>query len=379
MYATQYSSYEFGYFKGTSFVANVSTAGSGIFATRVSFNPGHWGIDNGKYWIGGAYFSWADAKYATVPTTVAFTQASGIFTLENTPVYTHANRENVPEGETFGKIEGVTYSRTLPGYELSVLLNGNVATHANTVTGYSDTRFGRPVTYKDGEGVEKTGYIPYLSAAEANASSIGKPMKVMSSMPGDVYAIRIYDRALTAEEAAWNALVDIAAYVGADVDALAGISDVQKAGLGAAAAKANLSYTSSKAEVEAVIAQGAALLAPYAPDALGYQKGNDGTSLRIWASISQDLVNNANATALGMEIKVTGDAEKTLSGETDRAYTKITSGDEVLQEEGKLFYAAIVDGIPADKSFTFTITPYAIVDGVKVYGDSVTLEWPAVE
>jgi hypothetical protein len=163
------------------------------------------------------------------------------------------------------------------------------------------------------------------------------------------------------------------------VDALAGISDVQKASLGAAAAAANLTYASTADEVEAAIAQGLAYLATYAPEALGYQKGNDGTSLRIWATAN--LATVQDAAALGMEIKVTGDAEKTLSGETDRVFLSVKNGDKVVcpEAEDTYYFAAIVEGIPADKSFTFVITPYAVVNGVKVYGEAKTLEWPAVE
>ena len=117
----------------------------------------------------------------------------------------------------------------------------------------------------------------------------------------------------------------------------------------------------------------------YVTEALGYQKGNDGTSLRIWATANLDTIWDADK--LGMEIKVTGDAEKTLSGETERVFLSVKNGDKIVcpEAEDTFYFAAIVENIPTDKNFTFVITPYAIVEGAKIYGKSVTLEWPAVE
>ena len=198
---------------------------------------------------------------------------------------------------------------------------------------------------------------------------------LMQNCANTLYAVRVYDRALTAEEIEWNTFVDIAAYVGADVDALAGISEAQKVSLSAIVEEANLSYTSSKAAVEDVIARSTI----YVTEALGYQKSNDGTSLRIWATANLDTIWDADK--LGMEIKVTGDAEKVLSGETERVFLSVRSGDKIVcpEAEDTFYFAAIVENIPTDKNFTFVITPYAIVEGAKIYGEAVTLEWPAVE
>ena len=200
---------------------------------------------------------------------------------------------------------------------------------------------------------------------------------IARNLTSEVYAIRVYNRALTAAEVKLNAAVDKLAQNGVDVSELAKYDNeyIVKTSL-ATALNAN-GFDEMQAIVDAAAIEAARLAG--IPVAIGYQKGNDGTSLRIWATINSVTVENA--TALGMDIVVTGDVTKTLGGETTSVFSSVKSGDKIVcpEKEDTYYFAAMVVNIPTNMNLTFEIRPYAVVNGEKVYGESKTLEWPTVE
>ena len=198
---------------------------------------------------------------------------------------------------------------------------------------------------------------------------------LMQNCANTLYAVRVYDRALSEEEIAWNTLVDIAAYVGADVSVLAACGEEQR--LLIATETDALTFASSKEDVESAIA---ASIFACAPVAEGYQISKDGDALRIWAS----MVTFEDVSKLGMTItfKQNGTVIYSKSGETTTAFASIrANGEELVAEDYALagYYAASVKGFAAG-AYTVEVTPYAILtDGSRftglTYSEEITFEF----
>ena len=240
---------------------------------------------------------------------------------------------------------------------------------------------------KDGGTTQASGHAWMTGSIPGQNTAVKTPITTFTefwyaqNMANTTYAVRVYNRDLTPAEIKQNTVVDVLAYHGADVSAVADFSEFVMDAVFANCDISKFAYSASAQDVQNAF-DAAVASAILIPSAEGYQKGTNGTSLRLWMSVNEAvLVDSNNVTALGVDIAVTGDAEKSLSGSTERVYKTIKNGEEIVceAEEGEYLYAAIVEGIPQDSSFTFTVTPYALVNGEKVYGEAVTFEWPAVE
>ena len=178
---------------------------------------------------------------------------------------------------------------------------------------------------------------------------------MMRNCANTTYAVRVYDRALSAEEVKYNAAVDTAAYYDLDVSILAlfdfDADDLQKTCfVDLATYGDDLTDTSElQAIVDAAVVEAAS--SEYGDDyalsleAEGRQISKDGDSLRIWASVKSF----DNVSKLGMAIVFKQDGEVIYSGkgETQTAFRSITTelgsiSAESLNAAG--LYAAAVTG-----------------------------------
>ncbi len=112
----------------------------------------------------------------------------------------------------------------------------------------------------------------------------------------------------------------------------------------------------------------------------GWQPGTDGTSIRFVASLD-DLT----CTGAGMEITaVSGDVTKNFgmdaSGITKTVYGSIKGGEinyTAADLATSYIHVAVVDGLPTDAEITFTVKPFKVVDGERVYGEEMTVVYSA--
>ena len=121
--------------------------------------------------------------------------------------------------------------------------------------------------------------------------------------------------------------------------------------------------------------------------ALSWQRATNQTKIDAdaWALRLISTVDTLNADAVGFEISATA-AElaqaKTWDRNTTKVYTSIcetVNGETVVRDAaycgGNYIYTAVISGISiADYStITFTVKPYVVIDGAKVYGATQTL------
>ena len=194
----------------------------------------------------------------------------------------------------------------------------------------------------------------------------------MVGVAGHIYAIRVYDRALTDAERQQNHAVDLMAYFGLDVRGFSAADGAAKA----AVYEAFAGYTFAADEAQVAEMQAAIDAAVSGiPVAEGVQKGTDGASLRIWASM--DTAENVSKLGMTVVFKQDGVVKSEKSGETQTAFASITSGGETVTAEAlraELLYAAVVTGIPAG-TYTVEVTPYVILmDETVVTGDTKTMD-----
>jgi hypothetical protein len=194
----------------------------------------------------------------------------------------------------------------------------------------------------------------------------------MRNLPGTAYAIRLYDRVLTAAEMAQNHAVDLMAYFSLDVRGFAAADEAKKAAVYAAIAGYNFTANSDQvAEMQAAIDAAVAGI----PVAEGVQVANDGTALRIWASM--DTAENVSKLGLTVVFKKDGVLVSKKSGETNTAFESITSADNTVTAKelrAELLYAAVVKGIPAG-TYTVEVTPYVVMmDETTVTGETKTMD-----
>ena len=190
-------------------------------------------------------------------------------------------------------------------------------------------------------------------------------------MPSTVYAIRIYTDDLTAAEMAQNHAVDLMAYFGLDVRGFAAADEAKKT----AVYEAFAAYTfNDDDKVEAMQAAIDAAVAGI-PVAEGVQVANDGTALRIWASM--DTAENVSKLGLTVVFKQGETVVSKKSGVTNTAFESITSGGKTVTAEelrAELLYAAVVKGIPAG-TYTVEVTPYVVMmDETTVTGETKTMD-----
>ena len=108
----------------------------------------------------------------------------------------------------------------------------------------------------------------------------------------------------------------------------------------------------------------------------GWQPGTDGTSIRFVASLD-DL----NCSGAGMEITaVAGDVTKTFgtdaSGVTKTVYGSIKGGgmDYTAADLATAYiHVAVVEGLPTGVEITFTVKPFKMVEGERIYGEETTV------
>jgi hypothetical protein len=186
-----------------------------------------------------------------------------------------------------------------------------------------------------------------------------------------VYAIRIYTDDLTAAEKAQNYAVDLMAYFGLDVRGFAAAAEAKKTAVYEAFAAYTFNDADKVAEMQTAIDAAVAGI----PVAEGVQVSNDGTALRIWASM--DTAENVSKLGLTVVFKKDGVVVSEKSGETNTAFKSITSaGKTVTAEElrAELLYAAVVKGIPAG-TYTVEVTPYVVMmDETTVTGETKTMD-----
>ena len=206
--------------------------------------------------------------------------------------------------------------------------------------------------------------VEQLNAASATVSA----GDAFFGVPATVYAIRVYNRVLTAEEKAQNHAVDLMAYFGLDVSNLAAASDATKAGIFQAFSQ--FTFEASDAEIAAMQAALNAI-----PTAEGFQVSKNGTALRVWAS-TKTFETVAN---LGMQIvfKQGGEVVYEGSGVTKTAFSSITANDTEITAASKGvagFYAASVSGFEAG-TYTVEVTPYVVLKDTNVlYGTTQSQE-----
>jgi hypothetical protein len=189
-------------------------------------------------------------------------------------------------------------------------------------------------------------------------------------MPSTVYAIRIYSDTLTDAQMKQNHAVDLMAYFGLDVRGFAAAAEAKKTAVYEAFAAYTFNDADKVAEMQAAIDAAVAGI----PVAEGVQVANDGTALRIWASM--DTAENVSKLGLTVVFKKDG-AVVSKSGETNTAFESITSGGKTVTAEElrtKLLYAAVVKGIPAG-TYTVEVTPYVVMmDETTVTGETKTMD-----
>lgn len=108
----------------------------------------------------------------------------------------------------------------------------------------------------------------------------------------------------------------------------------------------------------------------------GWQPGTDGISIRFVASLD-DL----NCSGAGMEITaVAGDVTKTFgmdaSGVTKTVYGSIKGGgmDYTAADLATAYiHVAVVEGLPTGVEITFTVKPFKMVEGERIYGEETTV------
>jgi hypothetical protein len=190
-------------------------------------------------------------------------------------------------------------------------------------------------------------------------------------MPSTVYAIRIYSDTLTDAQMKQNHAVDLMAYFGLDVRGFAAAAEAKKTAVYEAFAAYTFNDADKVAEMQAAIDAAVAGI----PVAEGVQVANDGTALRIWASM--DTAENVSKLGLTVVFKKDGVVVSEKFGETNTAFESITSaGKTVTAEElrAELLYAAVVKGIPAG-TYTVEVTPYVVMmDETTVTGETKTMD-----
>jgi hypothetical protein len=211
-----------------------------------------------------------------------------------------------------------------------------------------------------------------LESIKNDAYTASSAADAFFGMPATVYAIRIYSDTLDPAQMKQNHAVDLMAYFELDVRGFAAAAEAKKTAVYDAFASKTFEATEQEvAEMQAAIDAAVAGI----PVAEGVQVANDGTALRIWASM--DTAENVSKLGLTVIFKKDGVVVSEKTGETNTAFESITSaGKTVTAEElrAELLYAAVVKGIPAG-TYTVEVTPYVVMmDETTVTGETKTMD-----
>ena len=203
------------------------------------------------------------------------------------------------------------------------------------------------------------------------ATSTATAADAFFGMPSTVYSVRMYDRTLTEAEMQQNHAVDLMAYFKLNVTGFAAADDEAKALVYETFAGYTFADTDKAAEMQAVIDAAVTCV----PTAEGFQIANDGTALRIWASI--ESFDGVHSLGMIITFKQNGEVIYTGKGETQTAFLSITAGETTITAEelgAEGLYAASVSGFAAG-TYTVEVKPYAILtDGTTVMGVTKSAE-----
>ncbi len=125
-------------------------------------------------------------------------------------------------GNGYGMTPGKIYTQSFikitgtATVSLALTLDGSTQRLANTYYGDSASGTQAFTAYTEGSLT----LAEYAALWNASSSNQAARFSLLNGVPGDIYAVRIYDRALTAAERAQNHFADLAAYFELDVSGL---------------------------------------------------------------------------------------------------------------------------------------------------------------